>query len=223
MRSAMLYVLGAACLVGIVSIAWWSREFMPPPVTTAATQGVYTVQPGDDLQSVAAAFDVPPESLVQANPSIQSTTDSLTPGEEITIPPADPSLTEIWGIHLVGIGAEILGVFLSFWLAIATGILPKTRVRRQVLGISLVLGFVSYAATMAILPNPTLSPQFVFMAVKDGFVWAAAFPMFARALGIRELPPPEPLAPAEPDPPVEPPAGGASAAAPSSESSPGAR
>ena len=77
------------------------------------------------------------------------------------------------------------------------GLVPKS-IRGQILGISLVLGIASYSAAMATrVVNPPLTPQFVFGAVKDGFVWAAAFPMFARAFGMRDPtdPTPAPVAP----------------------------
>jgi hypothetical protein len=59
------------------------------------------------------------------------------------------------------------------------------RFKRQILGLSLVLGVVSYStANAATVVGPVLTPQHVFSSVKDGFVWAAAFPMCARAFGL---------------------------------------
>jgi len=91
-----------------------------------------------------------------------------------------------WLVHLAGLAAETFGVFLSFYLARAAGMIPR-RLRGQILGLSLVLGVASYAtANAAALVTPPLSPQVLLGSIKDGFVWAAAFPMFANAFGMAD-------------------------------------
>jgi hypothetical protein len=92
----------------------------------------------------------------------------------------------VWLVHVVGLLSETFGVFLSFYLARAAGMVPQ-RLRGQILTLSLVLGIASYATTnAAAIVTPTLTPPFVFSAIKDGFVWAAAFPMFASAFGMAD-------------------------------------
>jgi len=206
MRSAILYVVAAACIALIVSVAWWTREVIGPPPNPSAVDITYTAQSGDTVGKVAQAFQVSPEALVEANPSLarlappaESVTAPLKPGQAVAVPTAPPSLWSTWGGHLGGIGAEIVGVLASFWLTLLTRILPR-KVRRQVLGISIVIGLVSYASTHAVGPDPYLTPQFVFASLKDGFMWAAAFPMVARGLGIKDDAPPPPDEPVEATP-----------------------
>lgn len=186
-RAAALYLVAAVMLVVIVSVAWATRSSMPvlPP---NAVQTTYIAQPGDTIASVAESLDVAPEALVEAN-DLPATTTSLQQGQEIEVPADAPTWRQSAGVHGAGILAQILGVFMSFWLSILTGILPKTPIRRQVLGMSLVLGLASYAAAQSVATETAhLTPQFLFSAIKDGFLWSAAFPMFARALGIKETP-----------------------------------
>ncbi len=185
MRAAALYLVGAVLLVAIVSIAWWTRGFLPPPPAPDAVRTTYTAQAGDTVDSVAASLDVEAQALADANDK-SSTTAALAPGETLDVPAPAPSLVDTWKVHGVGLGAQILGVLLSFWLSILTGVLPKTPLRRQVLGISLVLGIASYASAQAVAGDARLTPQFVFGAIKDGFLWSAAFPMFARVLGVKD-------------------------------------
>jgi LysM repeat protein len=191
-RAGLLYVAAAGALVLIVSVAWWTRESL-------AKQGmVYTTQPGDTVVSVAQELSVPAAELAAANDVPLSAT-PLPPGTVLDVPAPAPSSSMVWFTHLVGLGGEVLGVFMSLWLALVAGLLPKP-IRRQVLGISLVVGTVSYASTYAVASAEVLlTPTFLFLAIKDGFAWAAAFPMLARALGIRDAPPPA----ASPPPPED--------------------
>jgi LysM repeat protein len=182
MRSVILYGLAGVFLALIVSVAWWTRDFPAPRDTR-----VYQVQPGDTPQGIADAFNVQPESLAQANSTTLGEF-KPQPGIDILIPATEPTLTDVVGVHAAGIAAEAIGVLLSFWLGIVSGLLPRD-IRRQVLGISLAIGIVSYAAAHAIGSGlPALTPQFVFASIKDGFAWSAAFPLFARAFGLREEP-----------------------------------
>ena len=187
MRQAALYLAAALCLVLIVSLAWWTREFIPRvPQEAVETVTHYTVQEGDSAALIAEAFQVAPDQLSLANAIADPSQLQVKPGQVLLVPQRAPSLTSTWGAHLGGLGAEVLGVRLSFWLAAMAGVLPK-RIRKQILGISLALGIVSYAAAQAVaVKEALLTPQFVFAAVKDGFMWAAAFPMLAQVLGIRE-------------------------------------
>lgn len=185
MRAAALYLAAAVLLVVIVSVAWWTRGFLPAPPAPDAVRTTYTAQAGDTIESVAGSMSIDPAALADANDKT-STTAALQAGEELEVPPATPSLVDTWKVHGVGLAAQILGVLLSFWLSILTGVLPKTPLRRQILGISLVLGIASYASAQAVAGDAQLTPQFVFGAVKDGFLWSAAFPMFARVLGVKD-------------------------------------
>jgi len=162
MRSALLYLLAAVFLVLIVSVAWWSREFVVPAVARIH----YVAQPGDTLPKIATEHGLSPAVVAKAN-GFDEGMQGVEPGTEIVIPPAPKSATDVWGAHLAGL-------------------LPS-HLRGQVLGIGLVLGVASYAATQsAATGSPDLTPQFVFGAIKDGFAWSAAFPLFARAFGLRE-------------------------------------
>lgn len=187
MRRAALYLAAALCLVLIVSLAWWTREFIPRvPQDAVETTTHYTVQEGDSTALIAEAFQVAPADLAKANAMADPAQLQVTPGQVLLVPQPAPSLTSTWGAHLGGLGAEVLGVLLSFWLAAMAGVLPR-HIRKQILGISLALGLVSYAAAQAVaVKEAALTPQFVFAAIKDGFMWAAAFPMLAQVLGIRE-------------------------------------
>jgi len=90
----------------------------------------------------------------------------------------------VWLVHAVGLVAEIIGVFMSFWLARAAGMVPAP-LSGRIFALSLLLGLASYSSANATSSlAPVLTPQHVFASVKDGFVWAAAFPIFARAFGM---------------------------------------
>lgn len=187
MKQAALYAAAALCLILIVSLAWWTRDFLPAvPAEAVETVTRYTVQEGDNAAAIAQAFRVEPQALAEANEQADPLKLTVQPGQVLLVPLPQPSLGTVWKVHLGGLGAEILGVLLSFALAAMAGALPR-HIRRQILGISLVLGIVSYASAQAVATKEaTLTPQFMFGALKDGFMWAAAFPMLAQVLGIRE-------------------------------------
>ncbi len=185
MRSATLYVAAALCLVLIVSLAWWTRDFIPLPPEPDALTTQYTLQEGDSPESVAEAFRVSEAALAEANAAASIDQLPGAAGSTIVIP-GGRDLARTWGVHAAGLLFELIGVLLSFWLAAMVGLLPRS-VRAQVFGISLVLAIVSYAASQSVATsNPLLTPQFLFGALKDGFLWSAAFPMLAKLLGIRE-------------------------------------
>jgi hypothetical protein len=179
-RQALLYLLAAVFLALIVSVAWWTREVRLGPAAT-----VYEVQSGDTPAAIAERFEVSPAALAEANEAPPGAF-APRPGDEILIPAPASAPLAVWGVHGVGLVAEVVGVLMSFWLALVAGLLPA-RVRGQILGIGLVLGLASYAAGQAVAEaDPRLTPQFVFESIKDGFTWAAAFPLFARAFGVRD-------------------------------------
>ena len=181
MRAGVMYLLAGIFLVLIVSIAWWTREFPASPQVQT-----HVVQPGETAAAIATAFGISPAALAEANRAPEAEGFAPEPGDVVLIPVPNAGRMATIGVHAAGLGAEVLGVFMSFWLAVVSGILPKG-LRRQVLGIAIVLGVVSYSATHALdVAVPELSPQFIFAAIKDGFAWSAAFPMFARAFGVRE-------------------------------------
>lgn len=174
MRSALLYLLAAVFLAGIVSLAWWTHEAEAPRARV--------VRQGDTVVGLAEQYGVEPAALAEANDATTATLE-LEPGTTIAVPLAEPTGLGVWYAHGVGLGAEILGVLLSFWLALIAGMAPAG-FRRQILGISVVLGIASYASTWAVTDAaPMITPRFVFAALKDGFAWSAAFPMFAAAFG----------------------------------------
>lgn len=188
MKALALYVLALAFLAAIAFIGWTGWRGAPVggglTVRTVPMQTVKIGQGGDTLPGVAEQLGVSAEALAQANDL--ATTAQLAAGTELTVPPTEPEWQRLLGTHAAGLGAEFLGVFMSFWLALAVGIIPKGY-RVQIFGISFVLAFASYAAVQAgAIGNPEMTPQFLFGAVKDGFAWSTAFPMFAWALGIRE-------------------------------------
>ena len=204
MRQATLYVFAAAALVLIVSVAWWTRESVRTTVAVDTVQ--YTVQPGDTVEKIAKDHGVTLAALLTAN-NLPPGDVTLTPDQPIVVPPKPADVKTVWLTHLLGMSGEVLGVLMSLWLALVAGMLPK-HIRRQVLGIAVVVGIVSYASTHVVVGEPVLlSPTFLFIAIKDGFAWAAAFPMLARAIGIRDVPPAAPARaepsspePAQPDP-----------------------
>ena len=50
---------------------------------------VYKVQPADNLQKIAARYDLRPETILWANPKLESNPDLLWPGQSLIIPPID--------------------------------------------------------------------------------------------------------------------------------------
>lgn len=179
MRQGLLYVFAALALVLIVSVAWWTKSSLEQDART------YTVQAGDTELDIALDHSVSVTDLAVAN-NAEVGKIPVETGKVLAIPSPSPTPVTVWFTHLVGILGVMLGVFMSLWLALAAGLLPKP-IRKQVLGISMVVGLVSYASTYAVVSQDVvLTPTFLFIAIKDGFAWAAAFPMLARALGIRE-------------------------------------
>lgn len=188
MKALALYLLALSFLVLIAFVGWTGWRGVPVSgghvLHESAVQTMTVGQGGDTLPGIAEKLGVSADALAKANDL--ATTASLPAGTELTVPPTPRGWQELLGTHSAGLGAEFLGVFLSFWLALAVGIIPKGY-RVQIFSISFVLAFASYAAAQAgAVGNPDLTPQFLFGAVKDGFAWSTAFPMFAWALGIRE-------------------------------------
>lgn len=177
MRSALLYLIGLGGLALILGVGWWTYQ--------STRDGAVLVRTGDTVASIAQEAGVSEEELAAANDAEPGQLE-IEPGDTLQVPPASPTPARVWATHLAGLVAEVFGVLLSFWLAIVAGLLPK-RYRRQVLAISVVLGVASYATTWAVVRvDPVLTPQFLFAAIKDGFAWASAFPLFAAAFGFRE-------------------------------------
>ena len=50
---------------------------------------VYQVQPADNLQKIAGRYDLKPETILWANPKLESNPDLLWPGQNLIIPPID--------------------------------------------------------------------------------------------------------------------------------------
>ncbi|MCY4411621.1 MAG: peptidoglycan DD-metalloendopeptidase family protein [Caldilineaceae bacterium] len=64
------------------------------PVVSAAPSRIdriqiYKVLPADNLQKIAARYDLRPETILWANPKLESNPDLLWPGQELIIPPVD--------------------------------------------------------------------------------------------------------------------------------------
>lgn len=174
----LVYFLAIVFLALIISVAWWTLN-----ITEGAQATVYTVQPSDTVQSIADGFSLDADTLAAANDSKVADFEPQ-PGDVIVIPPSSQVQQSVWTVHAIGLTAEVVGVLMSFWLALVAGLLPA-ELRGQILAISFVLGLASYAAAQGVAPgDPQLTPQFVFGAVKDGFAWSAAFPLFAAAFGL---------------------------------------
>lgn len=56
---------------------------------------VYTVQPGDTVQGIAAAFGLAPETIMWSNPAIEDLPDLLRIGQEVIILPIDGVYHEV--------------------------------------------------------------------------------------------------------------------------------
>lgn len=224
MKALALYILAAGFLAVIALFGWmgWRGAPLGGGLTmhASALQTVTIGQGGDTVPGVAAKLGVTAEELAKANDL--AATASLDAGDELTVPQADTDGLALLSTHAAGLGATFVGVFMSFWLALAVGIVAKGY-RPQIFSMSLVLALASYAASQAGAAGPpVLTPPFLFEAIKDGFAWSSAFPMFAWALGIRDrkvgtppAPPAaasdavsrrrrEPGAPAVPEAPTEP-------------------
>ena len=50
---------------------------------------IYKVLPADNLQKIAARYDLRPETILWANPKLESNPDLLFPGQQLIIPPVD--------------------------------------------------------------------------------------------------------------------------------------
>lgn len=50
---------------------------------------IYKVLPADNLQKIAARYDLRPETILWANPKLESNPDLLWPGQQLIIPPVD--------------------------------------------------------------------------------------------------------------------------------------
>lgn len=69
---------------------------------------LYSVQPGDNISSIAAKFGLDPETIVWANPDLEYNPDVLSVGQQLTILPVN-------GIyHQVGGGDTIDGIAATF-------------------------------------------------------------------------------------------------------------
>ncbi len=179
MKSAMLYILGGLMLALVVSVAWWTRMVVEP------TPHVMTQ--GETVVELVRDFGVSAEAIADANNVSISELQAFGTGDLVAIPRPAPSGIGVWKVHGFGLAAEILGVALSFWLALVAGLLPKGY-RQQMLGISAALGLASYAGSHAVAGQaPVLTPEFLFSSIKDGFAWAAAFPLFASVFGVNKL------------------------------------
>jgi hypothetical protein len=179
MKTALLYVLGGLMLALVVSVAWWTRLVVEPTP--------HQIAAGETVVGISRDRGVTMEAIAEANNLSVGQLEALDTGEIVAIPPRTPSGLDVWKVHGVGLGAEILGVLLSFWLALVAGLLPKGY-RQQMFGISAALGLASYAGSHAVAAEtPLLTPEFVFGSVKDGFAWAAAFPLFASVFGVSRL------------------------------------
>ncbi len=177
MKAAVLYVLAGLMLALIVSVAWWTRLAEKP--------SEHTVRQGETIETLAADFGVEPELIARTN---GTTVDefNIRPGEPVLVPAVPATGSGVWLAHGAGIVAEIGGVLLSFWLALVAGIVVRGY-RQQILGISVALGIASYAASHAGVDQAiAITPGFLFASMKDGFMWAAAFPLFAAAFGMKE-------------------------------------
>jgi hypothetical protein len=147
----------------------------------------YQIAAGETVAEISRDRGVTMEAIAEANDLSVGQLEALDTGEMVAIPQRTPSGLDVWKVHGVGLGAEILGVLLSFWLALVAGLLPKGY-RQQMFGISAALGLASYAGSHAVAAEtPLLTPEFVFGSVKDGFAWAAAFPLFASLFGVSRL------------------------------------
>lgn len=188
MKALALYVLATAFLIVIGLVGWsgWRGAPLGGGLTLHASslQTVTIGEGGDTVPGVADRLGVSADALAKANDLAATAT--LDAGAELTVPPEATDWRKAFSTHAAGLGAAFIGVFMSFWLSLAVGIVAKGY-RAQILGISFVLALASYAATQASAAGqPVLTPQFLFASIKDGFAWSSAFPMFAWALGIRD-------------------------------------
>lgn len=64
------------------------------PVAVAAPSRIFSIQiykvmPADNVQKIAARYDLRPETILWANPKLESNPDLMWPGQELIIPPVD--------------------------------------------------------------------------------------------------------------------------------------
>lgn len=172
-----VYGLVALLIVAAVSAATYFTWSESEPPTS------YTVQAGDTWENLALRYSLSTRSLLRANRR-SAGSPPLREGETVVVPPAPPMPVELWQAQGLGIMGEAIGVSIGFWLARKAGLMPK-RLRRGVLGLSLTIAAVSYSARLVVASEVLshVSPQAVFAAVKDGFVWSTSMALAAKAFG----------------------------------------
>ena len=69
---------------------------------------IYKVVPADNLQKIAARYDLRPETILWANPKLESNPDLLWPGQNLIIPPVDGVM------HVIGVGDTLSSLAVKF-------------------------------------------------------------------------------------------------------------
>ncbi len=78
------------------------------PAVGSSEITVYSVQPGDNISTIAVKFHLQPETVIWANPDLEYNPDVLSVGQQLTILPVD-------GVyHQVGSGDTIEGIAATF-------------------------------------------------------------------------------------------------------------
>jgi murein DD-endopeptidase MepM/ murein hydrolase activator NlpD len=99
-------------LVGILLSAILSACANYTPMAVPSVTQYYTVQPGDNLDSIASVLEVPPTLLIRVNPTIDP--DNLTAGLRLIVPGSQPqsladssiqSATYIWPVSNVDVSS----------------------------------------------------------------------------------------------------------------------
>jgi LysM repeat protein len=172
-----IYLLAALLLLFLVIDIGQATWLLTPPLTRK-----YVVQPGETLADVAGRYHVAGAAILQAS-GLHSGI-AVEPGLVLSIPlPALASLRQ-WNVQWVGLLGTLVGAALSFWLALVTGLLPRSA-RFRIFAISLALALIGYAALQVSSSEvpAIITPLFVFDAIKDGFAWSISVPLLAKALG----------------------------------------
>jgi hypothetical protein len=162
-RTVRFALVFAGLSILIIATFWMPQCAAPMPIPTPTFEPTSTPAP----LLTPEPTPMPRVSLMKKLPSLVRTLESVV---------------EEWVMHLLGLGGEAIGVFISLWLTRAAGLLPR-RARKQIAGISLAIAVVSYAMSQAALSEVTSSPQFFFQNIKDGFSWSTSLPLFAKAFG----------------------------------------
>ena len=173
---------GAYLLIGLllifvivdIGVATW---LLTPPHTRR-----YVVQPGETLADIAQKFQVHEQVIMEEN--------ELRPGSaahsglELSVPLSRFGPLLRWDLQLIGVVGTALGVLLSLWLALRSGLAP-VYARLPAFAIALAVAIAHYVMRQISGSEvaAAITPLFILGSIVDGFAWSTLLLLISRALG----------------------------------------